>query len=134
MKVFEIYSYMYYRLATWYFKYEKKGKISYGASILVSLSQMMILTDIIGFFFLEYYDQNERQILMDKFKPYYIILILLLSFVNDFKYRNMYDTYKNKWEHHGKNEKIFYGIIIFLLLIVPLAFAPIILTVFDYSK
>ena len=95
MKMFEIYSYMYYRLATWYFKYEKKGKISYGASILVSLSQMMILTDIIGFFFLEYYDQNERQILMDKFKPYYIILILLLSFVNDFKYRNMYDTYKN---------------------------------------
>jgi len=39
-----------------------------------------------------------------------------------------------RWEHHGKNEKIFYGIIIFLLLIVPLAFAPIILTVFDYSK
>ena len=50
MKGFSIYPYMYYRLATWYFRFEKKGKISYGASILVSLSQVIILTDILGFY------------------------------------------------------------------------------------
>jgi len=124
---------MYYRLATWYFRFEKKGKISYGASILVSLSQVMILTDILGFFLLEFYEQSERQIVMDKFKPVYIILLLAISFLNDFRFKNKYDIYKEKWENQSKKEKNFYGLVIFLLLIIPLIFTPIILNLFDYS-
>jgi len=124
---------MYYRLATWYFRFEKKGKISYGASILVSLSQVIILTDILGFFLLEFYEQSERQIVMDKFKPVYIILLLAIAFLNDFRFKNKYDIYKEKWEHQSKKEKNLYGLVIFLLLIIPLIFAPIILSVFDYS-
>ncbi|OQX74412.1 MAG: hypothetical protein B6D64_12800 [Bacteroidetes bacterium 4484_276] len=124
---------MYYRLATWYFRFEKKGKISYGASILVSLSQVIILTDILGFFLLEFYEQSERQIVMDKFKPVYIILLLAIAFLNDFRFKNKYDIYKEKWENQSKKEKNLYGLIIFLLLIIPLIFAPIILNLFDYS-
>ncbi len=133
MKGYSIYSYMYYRLATWYFRFEKKGKISYGASILVSLSQVMILTDILGFFLLEFYEQSERQIVMDKFKPVYIILLLAISFLNDFRFKNKYDIYKEKWENQSKKDKNFYGLVIFLLLIIPLIFTPIILNLFDYS-
>ncbi len=133
MKGFSIYPYMYYRLATWYFRFEKKGKISYGASILVSLSQVIILTDILGFFLLEFYEQSERQIVMDKFKPVYIILLLAIAFLNDFRFKNKYDIYKEKWENQSKKEKNLYGLIIFLLLIIPLIFAPIILNLFDYS-
>lgn len=125
---------MYYRLATWYFKFEKKGRISYGASILVSLSQVLILTDILGYFLLEFYEQSERQMLMSKFKPLYIILILIIAIVNDFRYKNKYDIYKEKWGDLSKKQKNFYGIVIFLLLIIPLVFIPIILNVFDYSK
>lgn len=134
MKVFDIYSYMYYRLATWYFKFEKKGKISYGASILVSLSQVLILTDIFGFFLLEFYKQSERQLLMSKFKPFYIVLILIIAFVNDFRYRNKYDIYQERWENQTKNQKYLYGLIISLLLIIPLVFIPIILNIFNYSN
>ena len=109
---------MYYRLATWYFRFEKKGKISYGASILVSLSQVIILTDILGFFLLEFYEQSERQIVMDKFKPVYIILLLAIAFLNDFRFKNKYDIYKEKWETQSKKEKNLYGLVIFLLLII----------------
>ncbi len=133
MKGFSIYPYMYYRLATWYFRFEKKGKISYGASILVSLSQVLILTDILGFFFLEFYEQSERQIVMDKFKPYYVVLILTIAFLNDFRFKNKYDIYKEKWENQSKKEINLYGLIIFLLLIIPLIFIPIIVSIFDYS-
>jgi len=125
---------MYYRLATWYFKFEKKGKISYGASIFVSLSQALILTDIFGFLMLYLYDQSERQMLMNKFKPFYIIFILVIAFVNDFRYKDKYDVYKEKWQDQNKNEKKIYGFVIFLLLIIPLIFIPIILMVFDSSK
>jgi len=134
MKSFDLYSYMYYRLATWYFKFEKKGKISYGASIFVSLSQALILTDIFGFLMLYLYDQSERQMLMNKFKPFYIIFILVIAFVNDFRYKDKYDVYKEKWQDQNKNEKKIYGFVIFLLLIIPLIFIPIILMVFDSSK
>lgn len=125
---------MYYRLATWYFRFEKKGKISYGASILVSLSQVLILTDILGFFFLEFYEQSERQIVMDKFKPFYIVLILTIAFLNDFRFKNKYEIYKKKWGNQNKKAKNLYGLVIFLLLIIPLIFIPIIVSVFDYSQ
>ena len=93
----------------------------------------MILTDILGFFLLEFYEQSERQIVMDKFKPVYIILLLAISFLNDFRFKNKYDIYKEKWENQSKKEKNFYGLVIFLLLIIPLIFTPIILNLFDYS-
>lgn len=134
MKGFNIYPYMYYRLATWYFRFEKKGKISYGASILVSLSQALILTDILGFFFMEFYEQSERQIVMDKFKPFYVIFILAIAFLNDFKFKNKYDIYKENWGNQSKKEKNLYGLVIFILLIIPLIFIPIIVSVLDYSQ
>jgi hypothetical protein len=133
MKGFSIYPYMYYRLATWYFRFEKKGKISYGASILVSLSQVLILTDLLGFFFMEFYEQAERQIVMDKFKPIYIIIILTIAFLNDFRFKNKYDIYKRKWENQNKKAKNLYGLVIFILLIIPLIFIPIIVSIFNYS-
>lgn len=134
MKIFEIYQYMYYRLASWYFRFEKKRNISYGASILVSLSQILILTDVISLLFLELYNQSERQLLMDKFKPYYIVVVLTITFVNDFRYKNKYDIFKEKWQNQNKRNKYIYGILIFLLLIIPLIFIPTLLILFDYSK
>lgn len=125
---------MYYRLAVWYFKFEKKGRVSYGASILVSLSQILILTDIYGLLLLELYSQPERQLLMGKFKPYYIVSILIITFVNDFRYKDKYDIFKEKWQNQNKRDKNLYGILIFLLLIVPLVFIPTMLILFDYSK
>jgi len=124
---------MYFRTATWYFKFEKKGKVSYGASILVSLSQVLILTDVLWVFFMVFYEKSERQIVMDKFKPFYIVIILTIAFLNDFKYKDKYDTYKEMWKNQNKKAKQFYGFIIFLLLIIPLIFIPIIVSVFDFN-
>lgn len=134
MKLFDIYSYMYYRLAAWYFKFEKKGKISYGASILVSLSQVLILTDIFGLLLLKIYEESDRQVLMYRFKPYYIVSILIIAFANDFRYRNKYDIYQEKWESQSKKEKNIYGIVILILLVFPLVFVPIILNVIKNSN
>ena len=134
MKRFGIYSYMYYRLATWYFKFEKKGKISYGASVLVSLSQALIITDILGIIFLNYYNRAERQIIWEKIKPFYIVFILAVAFLNDYRFKNKYDIYREKWKNQSKKEKNLYGFIVFLLIVIPLIFIPIVLNVFDYTQ
>ena len=124
---------MYYRLATWYFRFEKKGKISYGASVLVSLSQVLIITDILGFLFLNFYERSEGKIALERLKPFYIVFILAVAFLNDYRFRNKYEIYKKKWGNQTKKEKNLYGLIIFLLLIIPFIFIPVIVSIFDYS-
>jgi len=126
---------MYYRLCGFgYFRFEKKGKISFGASALVSLSQVMILTNILGFSINEFYEHSDRQYVMNKFRPFYIVIILIIAFVNDYRYKNKYNAFKEKWENQSKTEKSIYGFIILLLLIVPLVSVPIMLGLFDFRK
>jgi len=133
MKIRNIYSYMYYRLATWYFRYEKKSNISYGATALVSLSQIFILLDIGGTIFLLNYSRSERIMLFKKYLPFYITFLIIVTFVNDFIFRNEYDKYDQKWKNESENERTMHGIIIALFIIIPLIYMPIILNIFDFT-
>lgn len=133
MKLNELYPYMYYRVARWYFKFESKHKISYGASVLVSLSQIMIITDIVGIVTLFSFKQIERQQLFGTYKYYYIIFILIVSFINDSIYKNKYEKYREKWESQTQKEKNVYGVVVFVLIFVPLIILPIILNIYDFT-
>jgi purine-cytosine permease-like protein len=124
---------MYYRLATWYFRYEKKSNISYGATALVSLSQIFILLDIGGTIFLLNYSRSERIMLFKKYLPFYITFLIIVTFVNDFIFRNEYDKYDQKWKNESENERTMHGIIIALFIIIPLIYMPIILNIFDFT-
>jgi len=134
MKVLDIYPYMYYKLATWYFKFEKKSNISFAASALVTLSQIMILTDIAGMIILNNFDKSERIALLNKAYPYYVVLILVIAFINDFTFRKKYDLYQEKWKDESKNTRILKGIAIAFLMILPVIFIPIVLNVFNYRN
>lgn len=133
MKIRNIYSYMYYRLATWYFRYEKKSNFSSGAAALVSLSQMLILLDFGGTIFLLNFTRSERLMLFNKYLPYYIIFLLIVYFVNGYIFRNKYDVYNQKWKNESENERTIHGIIIALFIIIPLIYMPIILNIFDFT-
>ena len=134
INVLNIYPYMYYRLATWYFKFEKKSNISFAASALVTLSQTMILTDIAGMIILNNFDKSERIALLNKAYPFYVVLILVIAFINDFKFRKKYDLYQEKWKDESLNRRKLKGIAIATLIILPIIFFPIVLNIFNYSN
>jgi len=133
MKISDLYPYMYYRLATWYFRYEKKSSVSYGATALVSLSQVLILIDIAGTIFLLNYCRLEGSLLIKKYYPYLLILILIIAFLNDYIFKDRYEKYDQKWKNEGKNERTMHGIIIALFIIIPLIYMPILLNIFDFT-
>jgi len=134
MKALDIHPYMYYRLATWFFKFEKKSKISFAASALVTLSQMMILTNIFGMIILENFNKVEGKNIINNHYPYYIAFTLIIAIVNDIIYRNKYDVYQEKWKDENKTDKFINGIFVTALIILPIIFIPIVLNIFDYSN
>lgn len=135
MKVFEIYNYMYYRLAKWYFKYEDKDeKLSSGAFIIVTISQFIILTDILGFYMIENFTREPRTKIMTEIFPFYISFFILLIIINGVKYYNSYKNYNEKWKNESKKEKNIRGIVVYSLIILPLIFIPIILNIKDYTQ
>lgn len=117
---------MYYRLAKWYFRHEEKNKkLSTGAAGIVSLSQILIITDIVGIIFFESYDQDHRESLMNKYYLIFVGFILLIYFLNGLKYWNKYEKYDKKWCGELKKDKNIRGFIILILIVVPLIFTPI---------
>jgi len=125
---------MYYRLAKWYFKYEEKDeKLSSGAFIIVTISQFLILTDILGFYMIENFTREPRTKIMNDMYPIYISFFILLLIINGIKYYKSFEKFNNKWKGESKKEKNIRGIIIFLLIILPLIFIPIVLNVKDYT-
>lgn len=133
MNVLDIYPYMYYRLATWYFKFEKKSHISFAASALVTLSQIMILTDIVGIIILNTFSKMERIALLNKTYPFYVSVILIIAFINDFSFRKKYDFYQEKWKDESKHTRNLKGIAIAVLIIFPVIFLPIVLNICNYN-
>ena len=134
IKALEIYPYMYYRLATWYLKFEKKSNISFAASALVTLSQIMILSDIVGMIILNNFSKLERIVLLKKAYPFYIIVILIIALVNDFSFRKKYNLYHEKWKDESSKLRNLKGIAITALIILPIIYFPIVLNIFDYSN
>ncbi len=133
MKVIEFYDYIYYRLAKWYFNSENKDeKFSSGAFVIVSLSQFMILTDILGIYMLEAYSQDSRIKIIDEVYPIIVSSFILLLIINGFRYYNKYRGLKSKWKDENKNVKFFRTIIISLVIIIPIILIPAILLINDY--
>jgi hypothetical protein len=128
-----VYSYMYYRLASWYFKIEGKGKISYGATAIVTLSQVLILTDVIGFVILDRFPQAERSVIIHKFYPFYLVFILIVAFINDKVYKNKFEIFHERWKNETGKPKNMGNIVIILLILLPLILIPVLLNLFDYS-
>lgn len=133
--ILHFYDYMYYRIATWYMKTEDNGStLSGGGVTLVSLSQMLIFTDILGVIFLESTQPKQGEALFDKLLPYYIIAIMAILVYNYYRYWNVYAEYHEKWKNENRNAKENNGLIIFLLLVIPLLFLPVLLTLKEYTK
>lgn len=129
-----MFDYMYYRIATWYFRRERKGKLSVQASMLVSLSQILIITDIGGLIILETLEASVSSQLMKQYSPLYIGIILLISFYNDWRYKGKYERYHERWMSEGDFNRNIRGIGVIILILVPLLFLPFLLNIVDYNK
>jgi hypothetical protein len=131
MKITEVYNYMYYRLAKWYFRHEEKEKkLSTGAAGIVSLSQIVIIIDVVGVIFLKSYDRIHRDLIMNKYYFIFVSLVLLIYLLNGFKYWNKFKEYDQKWGNEIKKDRNIGRLIIIALIIFPLVFTPIYLNLF----
>jgi hypothetical protein len=90
MKLFEFFDYTYYRLSTWYIKREKEQSLYHGASGLVSLSQILIITNILGFIAVENFKVTERKPIVDKYMYYYVAIMLIIPLINDLHFKNKF--------------------------------------------
>ncbi len=133
MRLLEIYDYMYYKIARWSIKYDDNRRISYTASAVVTLSQIVVVMDIVGLILLEFINQDERSLLLKKFYPYFVILVLFFAIANDWKYRNKFNLFHDKWKSDNRKTRVRKGVLISILIIIPLLFIPILLNIIDYQ-
>lgn len=136
MKRVNIFDFMYYRIARWYFKYEKEdelSKYSFTATLIVSLSQVLILVDIVGVILLENLNQKNRSELISNNIIILILVSSIIAIFNGFYYHKKYEVIHEKWNNKSTTKKDLTDIFITLLIILPLIFGPILLNIKDYS-
>lgn len=129
----EIFDYMYFRIAQFYVKIERNSKVYTSATIAVTLTQFLILIDIVGTVLLENYSQENRAIIIRNFFMVFIVLLAILNIFNYKRYYNAYDKYNEKWKCEDKKKRILKGIVVFILFVIPLMYIPILLSLKDYT-
>jgi hypothetical protein len=129
----EIFDYMYFRIAQFYVKIERNSKVYTSATIAVTLTQFLILIDIVGTVLLENYSQENRAIIIRNFFMVFIVLLAILNIFNYKRYYNAYDKYNEKWSCEDKKRRILKGIVVFILFVIPLMYIPILLSLKDYT-
>ncbi len=122
---------MYYRLAKWYSKYEKFNKISYSASILVSLSQVLSVLILFGVLLNLFFEDTEKKEIMSNLKLTFIVIVIIVSFINDRIYFNKYNDLNEKWMNQTENEKEKYGYMVIALVIGPVLLIPLFVFIFN---
>jgi hypothetical protein len=127
IKLNDIYSYAYYRIARVYFKYEKDKQLSKFGSALVTLSQVLIIFDAIEIILITTLNETERQRLSDKYFLVFILFAVGLNIYNNFRYMGKYDSYHERWNNDTMKKATIKGIMVVLIMVIPVVLLPIVL-------
>jgi formate hydrogenlyase subunit 3/multisubunit Na+/H+ antiporter MnhD subunit len=115
MKFF--FDYIFYRVARFYFKWDKRHGIT--AISAITMIQALIISDFIGFVGKLFFDRSVTQNYVVEAKFIGISLFLILLFFNYKKYYGSYFKYKNYWKEESRKEHFVKGVLVLLSLIVP---------------
>jgi len=98
------------------------------------LVQMMVILDILGIPYLEFFNKAERQ----AFNKYGVIIIIVLVIglyiFNSNRYKGKYFSLDEKWKNETKKQKIVRGLLVILMMLIPLLFPALILNLKDYTQ
>lgn len=129
-----LYDYMYYRLTKWFKKFYPEKHMPRQGVALVSLLQFFVPFDIFGTFYLAFYSTSERNSSLKFISIILVVLVLIITALNEFKYNNKYKEYEERWANLDEKKKDYLDIIVFLLAIIPFIYLPILTNVFDFTK
>lgn len=102
------FDYVYYRVCKFYL--ERDGKNGFRASLVVSLSQLLIGHIIVILIFHLYLSQELFSYLLTTYKPVYYVILFAVIIFNSFAYRNKYDLYDAQWGDESDQDRIRRGI------------------------
>lgn len=102
------FDYVYYRVCRFYL--ERDGKNGFTASLVVSLSQLLIGHIIVILFFHLCLSQKLFSYLFITYKPVYYIILFAVIIFNSFAYRNKYDLYDEHWGDESERKQIWGGV------------------------
>lgn len=113
------FDYIYYRLLQFYFKWDGRNGIT--AVIGVSMIQCLVLFDVI--LLVERFIYGKEQIISDqnaKIVAYLGVagLFVLIAF-NYFKYKNKFNSFKNRWKQESLRSRQLKGFAVLVCLILP---------------
>lgn len=128
----KIFDYAFYRMTKAYKKWD--GYRGTTAIFGVSLIQSMLVIDIVLVIFLESFSKAERL----SFSPYDKILIVIImgtiAILNFKKYKGKYYSLDEKWKTETKKEKLIHGFLIILLIVIPIIFPILLVSLKDYTQ
>jgi len=131
MGIGKIFDYAFYRMTKAYKKWD--GYRGTTAIFGVSLIQAMFIIDIALVVSLESFSKSERLSFSPYDKIFIVILMGILVLLNFKKYRYKYYSLDEKWKNETKSQKITYGILVILLILIPVIFPIILVNLKDYS-
>ena len=123
--ILNIFDYTFYRVAKAYKKWDGFEGIT--AIFAVSLSQSMIIIDIILFVILETLSKSERLDLNPYDKIILVTIMLAILVLNFIRYKGKFIVFDERWKNELRNQRIYKGILVIFLILFPVIF-PILLT------
>jgi hypothetical protein len=129
--ILDIFDYTFYRVAKAYKKWDGFEGIT--AIFAVSLSQSMILLDIILFIILETLNKSERLDLKPYDKISTVTIMLVIFILNFIRYKGKFSVFDERWKNELRNKKIINGIFVILLILGPIVFPMLLLNLKDYT-
>ncbi|ESU24658.1 hypothetical protein FLJC2902T_31900 [Flavobacterium limnosediminis JC2902] len=116
-KIFDIFDYIFYRIAEVYFKWDENSAST--AIIAVAMLQTLIISDITGFILQLFYKRAETMQFVKTAKIIGGSLFLLLCFLNYLRYKSAYNDLKTRWINEPIQRRKMLGKLTIIALIIP---------------
>lgn len=112
------FDYIYYRLVSFYFKWDGRNGIT--AVIGISMIQVLTAVDILLFFARLFFSRSEIAPYSRTLGYIAVTILFLVIAANYFKYRNKYNSFKKQWIHETKSQRAKKGVLVVFCLITPI--------------
>lgn len=110
--------YIYYRIAKFFYKSD--GNIAMGALVILSMSEVLILSGILTLICRLFYTLEQIRNFNIGGKEGVIVYFLLIV-VNYLYYRNKYEILKERWDNESERQQRLRGILVVIAIFLPFA-------------
>ncbi len=126
-----VFDYIFYRLTVSYSHFLEDRGIT--GQITVSLVQTMLIMNPVVWYFLKYYNAQERAEYTDKMKITVVVVMCIFFVFNAFRYRKRFDKLHERWKDESDLKKGLKFILVLILVLSVVFFLPVLVSIKDYT-